>query len=97
MTAWHKKRENKRVRKHTHTNKMIINLPFTPKNTEKVRKAAKVIKNNFPRTPKSKARILINVINSQSPTKTNIISNTYSTFNTTQEIDLPLYNTLKRN
>ena len=56
-----------------------------------------MIKNSLPRTPKSKARTLISVINSQSAiTKTNIISNTYSTSNTTQEIDLTLYNTLKR-
>ena len=76
---------------------MIINLPFTPKNTKKVRKAAEVIKNSLPGTPKSEARALINIINSQSPiTKTNIITNTYSTSHNTQEIDLTLYNTLKR-
>ena len=76
---------------------MVINLPFTLKNTKKVQKAAEVIKNSLPRTHKSKARTLINVINSHSPiTKTNIISNTYSTSNITQEIDLTLYNTLKR-
>ena len=75
---------------------MIINLPFTPKNTKKDRKAAEVIKNSLPGTPKSKARTLINVINSQSPvTETNIISNTYFTSSTAQEIDLTLYNTLK--
>ena len=75
---------------------MIINLPFTPKNTKKDRKAAEVIKNSLPGTPRSKARTLINVINSQSPvTETNIISNTYFTSSTAQEIDLTLYNTLK--
>ena len=76
---------------------MVINLPFTPNNTKKVQKAAEVIKNSLPRTSKSKSGTLINVINSQSPiTKMNIISNTYSASNTTQEIDLTLYNTLKR-
>ena len=76
---------------------MITILPFTPKNTKKVWKAAEVIKNSFPGTPKSKARTHINVINLKSPiTKTNIISNTYSTSNTTQEIDWTLYNTLNR-
>ena len=65
---------------------MSINLPFTPKNTQKVWKAAEVIKNSLPGTPKSKARTLINVIN----------SNIYSTSNTAQEINSILYNTLKR-
>ena len=65
---------------------MSINLPFTTKNTKKVWKAAEVIKNSLPGTPKSKARTLINVTNSDN----------YSTSNTAQEIDLILYNTLKR-
>ena len=70
---------------------MIINLPFISKNTRKVRKAAEVIKNSLPRTPKSKARTLINIINSQSQiTKTNTNTNTYSTSHTTQEIGLTL-------
>ena len=56
-----------RVRKHRQKKKLVINLPFALKNTKKVRKAAEVIKNSLPRTPKSKARTLINVINSQSP------------------------------
>ena len=81
-----------RVRKHRQRKKLITNLPFTLKNTKKVRKAAVVIKNSLPGATKSKARTLINVINSQSP----IISNTNSTSNATQEIDLTLYNTLKR-
>ena len=76
---------------------MIINLRFTPKNTKKVRKAVEVIKNSLPRTPKSKARTFINIIHSQSPiTKTYITSNTSSTSSTTQEIELTLYNTLRR-
>ena len=67
-----------RIRKHRQKEKLVINLPFTPKNT-KVQKAAEVIKNSLPRTPKSKARTLINVNILQSPiTKMNIISNTYS-------------------
>ena len=55
-----------RVRKHRQKKKLVINLPFTPKNTKKVQKAAEVIKNSLPRTPKSKARTLVNVISSQS-------------------------------
>ena len=55
-----------RVRKHRQKKKLVTNLPFSPKNTKKVQKAAEVIKNSLPRTPKSKARTLINVINSQS-------------------------------
>ena len=67
-----------RVRKHRQKKTLVINLPFTPKNT-KVQKAAEVIKNSLPRTPKSKPRTLINVNILQSPiTKMNIISNTYS-------------------
>ena len=56
-----------RVRKHRQKKKLVINLPFTPKNTKKVQEAAEVIKNSLPGTPKSKARTLINVINFQSP------------------------------
>ena len=86
-----------RVRKHRQKKKLVINLPVTPKNTKKVWKAVEVIRNSLLRTPKSKARTLINVIHSQSPiSKTNITSNTYSISNTTQEIGLTLYNTLKR-
>ena len=80
-----------RERKHRQKKKFNINLPFTPKNTKKVQKATEVIKNSLPRTPKSKARTLINIINSQSQiTKTNTITNTYSTSHTTQEIGLTL-------
>ena len=85
-----------RVRKHRQRKKLIINLPFTLKNTKKVREAAVVIKNSLPGATKSKARTLINVINSQSPIIKTNISNTNSTSNATQEIDLTLYNTLKR-
>ena len=55
-----------RARKHRQKKKLVTNLPFSPKNTKKVRKAAEVIKNCLPRTPKSKARTLVNVISSQS-------------------------------
>ena len=53
-----------RERKHRQKKKFNINLPFTPKNTKKVWKATEVIENSLPRTPKSKARTLIYIINS---------------------------------
>ena len=71
---------------------MVNNLNFAPNSTKKVLKAAEVIKNSLPGTPESKEKTLINAVNSQSPiTKTNIMSNTNSTSNTPQKLDLALY------
>ena len=63
-------------------------MSFARKNTKKVRNAAEVIKNSLPATSKSKAKSLMNVVNSQ--------SDTYSTPNTPQVIDLTLYDTYER-
>ena len=71
---------------------MVNNLNFAPNSTKKVLKAAEVIKNSLPGTPKSKEKTLINTVNSQSPiTKTNIMSNTNSTSSTPRKLDLALY------
>ena len=77
---------------------LIINSPFTSKNTKKVCKTAEVIQNSLSGKPKSKVRTFINVINLQIPvTEMDIIPITSSTLNIPQEIDLTLYDTLKKN
>ena len=79
---------SQKEQRNTEKKKLIINLSFARKNTKKVRNAAGVIKNSLPATSKSKAKSLMNVVNSR--------SDTYSTPNTPQVIDLTLYHTYER-
>ena len=81
-----------RVRKHRENKRLIVSVPFKlPRSTRKSWRHSSKIKKHLPATPNSKANALKYVLNSQSPnTRTNIVNNV------SRELDLIVYNDLKR-